>query len=185
MVSAPPQEQERQEQEQEQEQEQDYDENYGELDYINNQVRQDEEDNYEEQDFQDYEEQDFQDREEERQEQDFQDHEREAYEEQQHQQYEQQRQLDIIIMNISELLNQVAEVRGVQNKLNILKEVFNRLLTHKIIVEKKKFLRETIIRKIEELRENEVARLDIQFMNISQSLYDISIEYNNNNNNFI
>jgi hypothetical protein len=50
-------------------------------------------------------------------------------------------------------------------------------------VEKKKFLRETIIRKIEELRENEVARLDIQFMNISQSLYDISIEYNNNNNN--
>lgn len=148
MVSAPPQEQEQEQERQKQEQNlQDYDEDYAELDYINNPGRLD-----------------------------FQNHD----EQQQQQQYEQQRQFDILIMNISELLNQIAEVRGVQNKLNILKEVFNRLLTHKIILEKYKMFRETIISKIQEFRENEVARLDIQFMNISQSICNICIEYNNN-----
>lgn len=82
------------------------------------------------------------------------------------------------ISNANILLVQLKDVYGVHNRLNIIKELFNILLLVPTIIEKNKRLRNILSVKITEFRENEIARADNEFINISNVIIGIISRYN-------
>ena len=84
------------------------------------------------------------------------------------------------LLHIKNLLNQFNNDDNIHCKLNIIKQTFNTLLLVPTIIEKHEGLQNILRVKILEFRENETAKADVEFINVSNIIIGIIDDINGN-----
>lgn len=86
---------------------------------------------------------------------------------------------DEAVDNFGTLIICARQIDGVQNKLNILKEAFSILIIYKNILYNFSELRKTLSNKILEFHQDEIAKADQEFINLSNIIIKIISDYEN------